>query len=102
MQIEITGELEAKVVAVMATQSLDSPEEAIAWLLDQRPAQVGAKRISLLPKQIDIEQLAKEQGVGPIEDFRDLKYEGWPDDESADEFLAFLDESRGRERRNGR
>jgi hypothetical protein len=37
-----------------------------------------------------VEELAREQGVKPVEDPNDLKGDFWPEDESVDEFLAWL------------
>ena len=37
-----------------------------------------------------VEQLATEQDVKPVEDPNDLKGDFWPEDESVDEFLAWL------------
>jgi len=42
----------------------------------------------LFEQQTDIEQLAVEQGVGPVTDFESLLGDFWPEDESADEFIA--------------
>ena len=52
------------------------------------------------PKESDfwrsksIEELAAEQEVKPIENPDDLTGDFWPDDESADEFLAWLQQLR--------
>ncbi len=35
-----------------------------------------------------IEELAREQGVEPVTDFESLAGDFWPEDESADEFIA--------------
>jgi hypothetical protein len=45
-----------------------------------------------------LEQLMREQGVGPIEDPTKLEGDFWPEDEPIEEFLAALDEWRGRNR----
>lgn len=50
----------------------------------------------LLEPPKTIEQLAQEQGVGPF-DFEEARSEAagiWPEDESIDDFLAHLYESR--------
>jgi len=52
--------------------------------------------VGLLEPPKTIEQLAQEQGVGPF-DFEAARREAagiWPEDESIDDFLAFLYESR--------
>jgi hypothetical protein len=38
--------------------------------------------------QPELERLAREQGVLPVADFDALLANAWPDDESADDFLA--------------
>ncbi len=50
----------------------------------------------LLEPPKTIEQLAQEQGIGPF-DFEGARSEAtgiWPEDESIDDFLAYLYESR--------
>jgi hypothetical protein len=47
-----------------------------------------------------LEQLMREQGVGPIEDPSKLEGDFWPEDEPIEMFLAALDEWRGRTRNN--
>jgi hypothetical protein len=37
-----------------------------------------------------VEELAAEKGVKPVEDPNELKGDFWPEDESVDEFLAWL------------
>jgi hypothetical protein len=57
-------------------------------------------RLLNLPKPKTIEELAEEQGVKPF-NLKEAQAEAagiWPEDESIDDFLAFLDESRGRDR----
>ena len=56
-------------------------------------------RLLNLPKPKTIEELAEEQGVKPM-DWKAAAERArgiWPDDESIDDFLAFLEESRGRD-----
>jgi hypothetical protein len=52
--------------------------------------------VELLEPPKTLEQLAEEQGIGPF-NFDEARKEAagiWPDDESIDDFLAFLRESR--------
>jgi hypothetical protein len=51
--------------------------------------------VELLKPPKTIEQLAEEQGIGPF-DFKAAQAEAtfWPEDESIDDFIAFLRESR--------
>ncbi len=37
-----------------------------------------------------VEDLAREQGVKPVENPNDLKGDFWPEDESVDDFLVWL------------
>jgi hypothetical protein len=41
-----------------------------------------------------VEQLAREQGVQPVDNPDDLLGDFWPEDESIDDFLAWLQEVR--------
>ena len=43
-----------------------------------------------------LRRLAEEQGVKPVQRFEDLLGDFWPEDESIDDFLAWLDRERGR------
>ncbi len=42
-----------------------------------------------------VEQLAVEQGTGPIEDVALLRGDFWPEEDSIDDFLAALERWRG-------
>lgn len=42
----------------------------------------------------ELERLAAEQGVRPIEDFDSLKADFWPEDESVDDFVRTVRERR--------
>jgi hypothetical protein len=66
----------------------------------------AARRLSIADQQLlvvllsppkTIEQIAAEQGIEPF-DFKAAQAEAtfWPEEESVDEFLAFLRESRGK------
>ena len=50
-------------------------------------------------KPLDLDELAAQQGVKPVARFEDLLGDFWPEDERIEDFLAWLDESRGRPRR---
>jgi hypothetical protein len=81
----------------MSTPTLDEVFEAAKQLTiaDQQLL------VELLNPPKTIEQLAAEQGIEPF-DFKAAQAEAtfWPEDESIDDFLAFLRESRseGQER----
>lgn len=59
----------------------------------QEKRRLGQILVEEAPKSI--EQIAAEQGVGPV-DFDKLRKLGefWPEDESVDEFIEFVRESR--------
>lgn len=42
----------------------------------------------------ELERLATEQGVRPIQDFESLKADFWPKDESVDDFVRTIRERR--------
>ncbi len=91
MYIEIGGDAEELVRASLSSGEFQSAEEAIAamarnWAMGQ-PARAGI--LPQLEPDTDMRAVVAEQGVlpfdpgAPIPDF-------WPEDESPDEFLAFL------------
>ncbi|MBT3269020.1 hypothetical protein HN371_17870 [Candidatus Poribacteria bacterium] len=63
-------------------------------LIDDLPdAELDAARLALtrltpMLKRHDLDTLAREQGVGPVVNFDDLLGDFWPEDETADEFIA--------------
>jgi hypothetical protein len=96
MQIQINGNVEQIIQAGIASGQFQSAEDALtvmsqAWV--ERQTKAAAAELPRLPKKIDIEQLAKEQGVKPFVPGR--KHPGvWPEDESVDDFIAFIRELR--------
>jgi hypothetical protein len=59
----------------------------------------AAVRVEVEPAASDfwanktVDQLAREQGVGPVQNIDDLGGD-WPEDESVDDFIAFVREGR--------
>ena len=45
-----------------------------------------------------LEELARAQGVGPVDSLTDLAANFWPEDESVDDLLEFVSEERRRDR----
>jgi len=88
MQIEIDGETERLFRSALATGQYESAEEIVAELAKQ--LQVGAAEDFLqpLPEHLDIDDVARKQGVDPISDFRQLKADFGPPDETSEEFLS--------------
>ena len=63
-------------------------------LPDGTPIRVEVERVSSdFWQNKDAEQLAREQGVKPIGDISELAGD-WPEEDSIDEFLAFIREGR--------
>ena len=54
----------------------------------------GTEHRPVMPDVTDIEALAAQQGVSPISNFDDLLGDFWPEDESADDFIAAVREWR--------
>jgi hypothetical protein len=46
------------------------------------------------PDPRDLDRLARDLGVEPVRDLRDLMCSIWPEDEDVDEFLGWLDQKR--------
>jgi hypothetical protein len=70
--------------------------DEVLTLARQLPIIDQQRLVRLLNPPKTIEQLAKEQGVGPFDWDRAAERARriWPEDESIDDFLAFLEESR--------
>jgi len=48
----------------------------------------------VMPEHLSVDDLATQQGIGPVADFKDLKANFYPPGETTDEFLSFLAEAR--------
>jgi hypothetical protein len=95
MQIEINGDTERLIQAGLASGEFTTAEEAIAAMAKVW-TQAKAERPDSIPRlepHTDINALVDKQGIRPFEPTAD-RPDFWPHDESADEFLAFLRESR--------
>lgn len=91
MNIEINGETERLIQAALASGKYTSAEEFVAAMAKQE-LQPGP--IHELPDRIDVDALAAQQGVRPFRANEPRPSGIWPEDESTDEFLRFLRESR--------
>ena len=91
MQIEINGDAEELVRASLASGEFESAAEAIAAMVRtwaaQHPTRGGV--VPQLDPDTDIHALVAEQGVLPFDPATPAP-DFWPEDESADEFLASL------------
>ena len=89
MNIHITADTQKLIEQQIAAGNCSSAEEAI-----ERAVALWASSVSL-PKDIDIEALARQQGVKPlINPTEQLRADSWSSDEPADEFLDALYELR--------
>lgn len=87
MNIEITGETEKLIQAAIAAGRYTSAEEFIADMIRRSKSGMSPDVALALPKHLDLDSLAVQQGVGPIKDFRDLEADFFPASESVDEFV---------------
>lgn len=66
--------------------------------MDRRMSMKPTKPVPPLPPRprplVSAEELARQQGVKPITDISELYGDFWPEDETCDEFLEWLYESR--------
>jgi hypothetical protein len=80
----------------------EGPRTALIWLRfgfdTNTPRSRLSSRLISFDAQPSLEALAREQGILPVADFDALLANSWPDDESADDFLA----AREQWRREGR
>ena len=90
MHIELNETTEKLLKMVLATGRYDSVDEIIADAAGVLQAPPSSPTIQRLPEHIDIDDLATDQGNSPVKDFRDLKADFFPPEETTDEFLSFL------------
>jgi len=90
MHIELNENTEKLLRMVLATDRYDSVEDIIAEAAAVLPTALSSPTIQPMPEHVDIEDLAAEQKVGPVKNFRDLKADFFPPEETTDEFLSFL------------
>ena len=95
MHIEIQGELEARFKAAMSEGNFATPEALLAKMLVEKEAAMSLPVPAGMPDKLDPDALALKQGIGPLTDFRAMKFEQWPEGESVDDFIAAIREARG-------
>ena len=86
MQIELSGEAEYLLKAALASGQFASAEEFVTKMAMQFSRTISEQR-GQLRKPVDIDTLASEQVVGPLQDYRDLKADFWNKDDSVDAFV---------------
>ena len=108
MNIELSKETEALVAAAVAKGRFESVEAYLATVTSEflkksvPPIQEtsadsdeldtdakGERKRSWeeFEKPIDLDELARQQGVGPIQDSSSLQFDDWPEDDTVEEFL---------------
>ena len=107
MNIEISKETQALVVAAVAEGHFESVEAFLAAVtsefLNKKARSQGSHSAPNEPssdaenerkqsweefeKPIDLDELARRQGVGPIKDSTSLKFDDWPEDDEVEDFL---------------
>jgi hypothetical protein len=104
LTIEVTPALEQRLKEEAAKSGQSVADVAFAILqerLELPPSGVGAPEevhalFEGLPRRTpaDLLELAEAQGVKPVERFEDLLGDFWPEDETGEQFLAWLREGR--------
>jgi hypothetical protein len=110
LTIEMTPELEQRLQEEAVRSGRSLAEVALVALHKELLPPSGAARLredvqalyEALPRRsaADLHALAEAQGVRPVERLEDLRVDFWPEEESGDQFLAWLRE--GRRDRPGR
>lgn len=95
MNIEIHGNLEARLKAAMAAGDFSTPEELLEHMLTLKMSDSSKSIAAGMPDKLDPDVLAAKQGIGPLTDFRQMKFDAWPEGESVDDFIAAIREERG-------
>jgi len=108
MNIELSKETEALVAAAVAKGRYESVEAFLTAVTSEfleksaRPRQeppTDSDELVSAPeeerkrsweefeKTIDLDELARQQGIGPIQDSSSLRFDDWPEDDTVEDFL---------------
>lgn len=90
MHIENTGETERLIKAALAAGQFASAEEFIAAMIQAYRSTEVKRQLQLLRTHVDVGTLAKEQGIEPVKEMRDLNGNFWEEGESVDAFIGDL------------
>ena len=90
MQIELNAETEKLLKVVLATGRYGSVGEIIADVAGQLQTPPVSPMMQRMPEHVEVEELARVKGIGPVKDFRALRADFFPPEETTDEFLSFL------------
>ena len=101
MQVEITGETERLIKVALASGKYSSIQQCLDAMAKGLESSFSRTELQSLPERIDIDQLAANQGVIPFRMTDNLPFGIWPEDESADEFLQFLQSTRNESNQSG-
>lgn len=90
LNIHISDDAQAFAAAEAARRGLPDAAAYAAALLEDAAHRSGtaASTASFYGPVLDLDALAREQGVKPITDISELAGDFWPEDESVDEFIA--------------
>ena len=90
--VEQLGDERAAEALAYLRRLLLGDETTDAAALDQLDQRLGPRvtsgRVFFSQPQVDLKTLAAQQGVQPVANFEDLLGDFWPEDETADEFIA--------------
>ena len=101
MTIDIPQEYESVLNGLVANGAFPNKEtalmRALELLANQQAASQGrndTEAIEAMPERVDIELLAKRQNVAPFDAGKSSPASIWPQEQSVDDFLSFINESR--------
>ncbi|WDQ16505.1 hypothetical protein [Rhodopirellula sp. P2] len=101
MTIDIPQEYVSVLNGLVASGAFPNTESALMRALELLARQQaashasnGEEAIEAMPERVDIELLAKQQGVAPFEAGKSSPAGIWPEDQSVDDFIRFVGESR--------
>ena len=100
MTLDVPAEYEEIIRQAVASGAFSSPEEAVRHALEllqheQKKADAHRAKTEMLPEDLDPNAVARDQGVGPIQDPDAGSAETWPADEIIEHWLADLQILRG-------
>ena len=101
MNLQLPPEIEQRIIAAAKAGDYDRVAEQLAAAIRSEGANVfagvtpnGETSLPVMPGRVDIDELSNAQGVAPFNASHRAPSGVWPDDESTDDFLAFLKQSR--------
>ncbi|MEO9595989.1 hypothetical protein [Rhodopirellula bahusiensis] len=101
MTIDIPQEYESVLNGLVASGAFPNTETALMRALELLANQQAASKannnaeaIEAMSERVDIELLAKQQNVAPFDAGKPCPASLWPEDQSVDDFLGFVSESR--------